>query len=601
MPENSNRNMFAFMVLAIAILIGYEFLVIQPQHRREQAAAAAEAKLKQAQVASPGAAAPAAPLTRDQALAASPRVAFDSPTVTGSIALRGARIDDLRLKRYRQTLDKPDMVELLRPDGVQYGQFAEFAWLGANVPGLPNKDTVWTLASGATLTPTTPVVLTYDNGAGLQFTRTISLDQQYLFTVSDTVVNRSGQPVQIAPFASVQRQGAPADVGHNSIVYEGGIGVLGDGEGFKLMIPGDLKYPKWRKERTTSENASHGGWLGLTDKYWMTALIPDQKANINTQFRFTPVMGGEVFEANYRGQPRTIAPGFQTTETTRLFAGAKTVPVLDSYEKSIGAPRFEDAIDWGRFWFFTKPFFSFLEFIYKHVGNFGLAILALTVAVKLVFFPLANKSFESMTKMKKVQPVMEELKKKYPNDPAAMQKEVMALYQREKINPLTGCLPMFIQIPVFYSLYKVLTVTIEMRHAPFFGWVHDLSARDPSTFVNLFGLIPWDPAMTPMIGAFLNGPLHVGAWAIAYGFTTWLSQSMNPAATDPVQQRMFQLMPLIFTFMLAQLAVGLLIYYSWNNLLTILQQYVIMRRLKVDNPIDRVLHRLTGKPSGGVG
>jgi YidC/Oxa1 family membrane protein insertase len=295
------------------------------------------------------------------------------------------------------------------------------------------------------------------------------------------------------------------------------------------------------------------------------------------------------------GQARTVGPGQQVTETSHFFAGAKTVPLLRAYEKSLGVPRFDDAVDWGMFWFFTRPIFSFLQFIFQHVGNFGVAILLLTVAVRALFYPLAQKQYESMTKMKKVQPQMEALKVKFKDDPAKQQQELMALYQREKVNPLAGCLPLLLQIPVFFALYKVLTVTIEMRHAPFFGWIRDLSARDSTTIWNLFGLIPWNPATTPLIGGILDTTLHLGVLPLAYGVTMWLTTSMSPPAPDPMQQRIFQFMPLIFMFIMAPFAVGLLIYWTWSNCLTILQQYVIMRRFGVENPIDRIIGRMTGR------
>ena len=313
------------------------------------------------------------------------------------------------------------------------------------------------------------------------------------------------------------------------------------------------------------------------------------------QFRITKAGNTEIFEANFVGAPRAIPAGRQITETTRFFAGAKTVPVLTAYEKDLGIPRFDQAVDWGMFWFFTRPIFQFMEYIHAHVGNFGIAILLLTVAVKLLFFPLANKSYESITKMKKLQPEIEALRAKLKDDPAKQQQELMALYQKEGINPITGCLPMLLQIPVFFALYKVLTVTIEMRHAPFFGWIQDLSARDPTTIWTLFGLIPWDPATAPMVGGLLNGSLHIGLLALAYGGTMWLTTSMNPPAPDPVQQKIFQFMPIMFTFIMAPFAVGLLIYWTWSNILTILQQYVIMRRFKVDNPIDNLIARFSGK------
>ncbi|WP_340644668.1 membrane protein insertase YidC [Phenylobacterium sp.] len=594
MQDNSNRNTIIFVVSAMALLLAYQFLVMGPRTKARDAelarnppAATAQMQAQNLTKAPPTAA--EALVSRQQAAAASPRVGIETPALSGSIALRGARLDDLYLKQYRETVAKDSPpVELLRPEGAQHAQFAEFGWAGANVPGLPTADTVWTQTGGSTLAPGAPVTLQTANGAGLTFTRTISVDDRFMFTVSDTVANTGAAPVTLAPYGSVQRQGLPLDIGKNSIVHEGAVGWLGE----ELRL---IKFKKWAKDGG-STIATTGGWAGITDKYWLAALIPNQKEAVQSQFRVTNSGGVDIFEANYVGAARLINPGRQITETQRFFGGAKTVPVLKAYETTLGVPKFDQAVDWGMFWFFTRPLFQFLEFIHSHVGNFGIAILLLTVAVKVVFFPLANKSYESITKMKKVQPQIEALRAKFKDDPTKQQTELMALYQKEKINPVTGCLPMLLQIPVFYALYKVLTVTIEMRHAPFFGWIQDLSARDPSTIWTLFGLIPWNPAAAPMIGGLLDGSLHIGALALAYGVTMWLTTSMNPPVGDPIQQKIFQFMPIIFTFIMAPFAVGLLIYWTWSNVLTIGQQYIIMRRFKVDNPIDDLIARFTGKP-----
>jgi YidC/Oxa1 family membrane protein insertase len=473
---------------------------------------------------------------------------------------------------------------------MQHAWFAEFGWTGQNLPGLPTRDTVWTVTQGGPLTPAHPVILTYASPQGLVFTRTISVDDRFMFTVSDTVANLGPAPVTITPYGSVQRQGLPEEHTKSKVVHEGAVGVFDNELALK-------KYAAWKKAHEET-HSSTGGWLGITDKYWLGALIPDQHERIAGLFRVTTSQGVDIYEASYAGQPHAIAPGTQITETSRLFAGAKVVPVLKDYEAKLGVHRFDQAVDWGMFWFITRPFFRLLEFFYHLVGNFGIAILLLTIVVKLLFFPLANKSYESITKMKKIQPKIEELKTRYKDDPTKQQQEMMQIYQREKINPLMGCLPLVIQIPVFYSLYKVLSVTIEMRQAPFFGWIHDLSSRDPTTMWNLFGLIPWDPSHAPLIGTLLNGGLHIGIWPLIMGFTMWLQQAMNPPAPDPMQQRIFQFFPIIFTFMLAPFAAGLVIYWTWNNLLSILQQYVIMRRFQVENPIDSLLARFGVKASG---
>jgi len=589
MNPDTNRNTIIFVVSAIVILLLYQHFVMDPAARRRQAEAA---RLAPATATANLKAPPQTPqqqaVSRQAAAAASPRVAVDTPALAGSVALRGARIDDLYLKQYRETVDKTSPpVELLRPEGAGHAWFAEFGWTGANVPGMPTADTLWQVVEGAKLSPGQPLVLRYDNGQGLVFTRRVEVDDRFMFTVADTVANTGTIELTLAPYASIQRQGLPAELGKNQIVHEGAVGWLDK----ELRL---FKYRKWAKDGG-GEFDSTGGWVGITDKYWLAALIPSQSEKVNGAFRVTQAGSVDIFEANYVGQPRRIPAGRQVTETTRFFAGAKTVPVLKDYETKLGVERFDSAVDWGNFWFFTRPIFQFLEFIYRHVGNFGVAILLLTVAVKLIFFPLANKSYESMSKMKKAQPQMEELRKRYKDDPAKQQQELMALYQREKINPITGCLPVLVQIPVFYALYKVLTVTIEMRHAPFFGWIQDLSARDATTIWNLFGLIPWNPATAPLIGSFLDGGLHLGVLAIVYGVTMWLNTAMNPPAPDPMQQKIFQLMPIMFTFIMAPFAAGLLLYWTWNNVLTIAQQYVIMRKFKVDNPIDGLIARLSGR------
>jgi YidC/Oxa1 family membrane protein insertase len=622
MQNDSNKNTLMFLVCAFAILIGYQFFVMGPQQKQREAELRAK-KVAEAQVAMQpgmviGADGVAQPLrlSRDAAKAQSPRITVDTPALSGSIALKGARIDDLWLKRFTQTADKNSPpVELFRPEGAEHAWFADFGWAGiAGMTGLPTPQTVWTAAPGQVLRPDTPVVLTYDNGQGLMFTRTISVDADAMFTVADTVRNQGGAAVALAPYASVQRQGIPTEgphgLGKTQIVYEGGIGVLGGIDGVKdgkYLLQDQAKYPKWKKDKPLQNDlASKGGWIGMTDKYWLAALIPEQSEMIKGRFQVKPVSGVDVYESAFTGAPQSLAAGATITNATRLFAGAKTVPLLTRYQyggkpvvwwqfwnrPANAIPSFDKAVDWGMFSVFTRPIFNILEIFYKLVGNFGVAIMLLTVALKLVLFPLADKSYESMAKMKKIAPEVEKLKVKFKDDPPKQQQETMALYAKEKINPMMGCVPMLIQIPIFYSLYKVLTVTIEMRHAPFFGWIVDLSAPEPTTLFNLFGAIPWDPATLPFLGASIA---HLGVWPLLYGITMWLTTSMNPPAGDPMQQKIFQLFPIVFTFTLSGLAVGLVIYWCWSNVLTIIQQYIIMHRYKVENPIDKFIGRLRGK------
>jgi YidC/Oxa1 family membrane protein insertase len=587
MDKESNRNTIIFMVCALVLVFGYQTFILGPAAKRQQAAAQAQAAAMARQhpaAQTNGLAAPGNFMPRAQVVAQSPRLPVDTPSLAGSINLRGAVIDDLNLKTYHQTVDaKSPPVELLRPAGVEHAWFADVGWTGANVPGIPDLNTIWTATPGARLTPTSPVALTYDNGHGLVFHRLVAVDDHYMFAISDTVTNSTGQPVVLQAYGSVQQRGLPADLANSNIIHEGAIGILGG-------VLKQSKYKSWKKDGVT-DYTSTGGWLGITQKYWLTALIPDQSMPIKGEFRVMPVDNVDNYEVGYLGPQQTIAPGASLTQTTHVFAGAKVVPMLKGYETSIGAPKFDQAVDWGNFWFLTRPLFDVLEFLNHALGSIALAILALTVLLKAVLFPLANKSYESISKMKKIQPQIEALKKQHDGDQTALQQATMQLYQQEKINPLMGCLPMLVQIPVFYSLYKVLSVTIEMRQAPFFGWIHDLSTRDPTSIWTLFGLIPWNPAHLAIVGTYLDGPLHIGLWPMIYGFTMWLSQAMNPPAADPMQQRIFALMPLIFTFTLSQFTVGLLIYWTWSNLLSILQQYFIMHRFGVDNPIDSVINR----------
>ncbi|MCS6627515.1 membrane protein insertase YidC [Roseibacterium beibuensis] len=593
-PQNNSRNTIIFIVIASIMLLAYSFFVMEPQTQKRREAQQAAAEQASAPVTAPSPSAAVFTEDRTVALGANgARVPIETATLKGSLTLTGGRIDDLFLTNYRETIDADSpAVELFRPEGMEHAFFAQFGWSGPNIPGgVPGPNTPWRLTEGATLTPTTPVVLTWDNGAGLRFTRRISIDELYMFTVTDTVANFSAQPVTLTPAATVMRQGVPPTLGRNQVLHEGAIGTFGDGESYSTT---QLKYGGWGKKKAPEEHESTGGWLGITDKYWMAALIPDQDERIEAEFRVSGPgePADKVHLAGMLGEAHTIQPNTQITETRRLFAGAKRAEILTGYQDSLDLPRFIYAIDWGFLWFLTRPIFIVVEFFYGILGNFGLAILALTLTVRLIMFPLANKSYESMSKMRNLQPKMEEIKKKHPDEPQKQQQELMALYQKEKINPLAGCLPLLLQIPVFYAVYKMLFVTIEMRHQPFFGWIQDLSAPDPTTIWNLFGLIPWDPSSAPLIGGLLGGTFALSVLAIFYGLTMWLQMSMSPQAPDPMQRRIFQLMPIVFTFIMATFPAGLLIYWAWSNILTIFQQYIIMHRLKAANPIDDFFARM---------
>ncbi|HEY2835415.1 MAG TPA: membrane protein insertase YidC [Rhizomicrobium sp.] len=582
--NRNNNNMILAIALSALVIFGWQYFVVGPQMKAEQAkqAAIAQQEKLHPHAKAPGApgAAPTVPgmasatthMSRDAALKASgERVAIDSPLLDGSIALKGGRLDDLRLKKYHETLDpKSPEIVLLAPKSTNYPYYAEFGWIDQNAKSAPNDQTVWSQQGSGALSPGHPVTLTWDNGQGLVFIRTIAVDDQYMFSVKDTVTNKSGQTQTLFPFAYVAREGVPQEQ-TSWVLHQGFVGVANGSEV-------DAGYSDFKDEGTPPKTfSSTGGWVGVTDKYWMAAVIPPQGENYNGQYLGSTMTGNvKAYQANYRLNGRTIAAGAEAEVTHRLFAGAKVVDILRAYEKSENIARFDNAVDWGWFWFLTQPLFWLLDIFYKYIGNFGIAILMLTVVVKLLFFPLANASFKSMSRMKKVQPFMEDIKKAHKDDPQRQQQEMMALYKREKVNPLTGCLPMLIQIPVFFSLYKVLYVTIEMRQAPFYGWIHDLSAPDPTSILNLFGLLPYH------IPAFIPAYLSIGIWPILMGFTQFVQTKLNPAPADPVQARMFTFMPLIFTFMFATFPAGLVIYYTWNNLLSVTQQYIIMRREGVE-------------------
>ena len=428
-----------------------------------------------------------------------------------------------------------------------------------------NPTTLWT-ASSSTLSPERPVTLSWNNGQGLIFKRTYAIDENYMFTVTQAVENTTGKPVTLHPYALMSRHGTPEVTGFY-ILHEGLLGVFD--ETLQEVDYDDMQ------ENNSVQNVTTGGWLGITDKYWLVALVPNQKTPSTTRFTYRNDAGLEKYQADFLGTPVTIAAGASGQSVSHLFTGAKEVTLLDNYETDLGVARFDLAIDFGWFYFLTKPIFYTLIFINEHVGNFGVAILLLTVLIKLLFFPLANKSYVSMSKMKKLQPEMIKLRERYGEDKTKLNQEMMALYKREKANPASGCLPMLVQIPVFFSLYKVLFVTIEMRHAPFFGWIQDLSAPDPTNLFNLFGLIPWDPT------TILPDAMWIGVWPLFMGITMFLQQKLNPQPADPVQAKIFLFLPIMFTFLLARFPAGLVIYWAWNNLLSIIQQKVIMVKMGV--------------------
>jgi YidC/Oxa1 family membrane protein insertase len=569
-----NKNFLLAIVLSMLIIFGWQYFYAMPlqQQLTEQTQTAQPGAGNQATPATggnvPGAAAGLGVVNRDEALAAAPRVKIETPFVAGSINLKGAVFDDLHLLRYRETIDpKSPTITFLSPSGTQGALFAEQGMVPATgtLAKIPDSTTVWSAPAGAVLSEDTPVTLTWDNGEGLVFSRKIEVSDEYLFTVTQTVENKSQAPVALIPYARIQRQDTPVVAGY-WVFFEGMLGWL-DGSLREIHYSDVAEQQEPEKADTT------GGWLGFTDKYWAAAIIPDQAKPVTASFLHRKIDGRDLYQTDFLAREAlVVAPGAAVSHTDRLFAGAKVVRTINAIETRHQIQGFNYMIDWGWFYFLTKPFFYLLDWIKGLVGNFGVAILIATVLVKLAVFPLANKSYASMSKMKKLQPEMEKLKQEYPDDRMKQQQAMMELYKREKVSPLSGCLPVVVQIPIFFALYKVILTSIELRHAPFFGWIHDLSAPDPTSLFNLFGLIPWTPPLMLMIGI----------WPIIMGITMWLQMRLNPTPPDPVQASLFNWMPVIFTFMLGSFPAGLVIYWAWSNTLSILQQSYIMKRHGVE-------------------
>lgn len=615
-PEpKDTRNMFLAIGLSLAIFLGFEFFYNAPLREREmaeraqieevRAQAEAQRQAESGEAATP--AAPTGPVTREQAIASEgARVVIDTPLLDGAIALNGARFDDLSLARYFRQLDPASgEVTLLSPINSQYGHDAFFGWeaqAAGDTSTLAGADTPWTVAEGATLTPQTPLTLTTTSASGVSITRTISVDEHYMFTITDVVRNASGSAIEVRPFGTVRRQGMPEDYRQNPIVHQGLIGVFGDSYKQTSFQNADKHARDKARGRNGAdqrieERQVQGGWFGITEHYWLAAIIPDQNERISAYFDSRPDNNRNDYRAAYRGQWRDAPAGAEVTYTQRFYAGAKEVELLQGYQtpEAEGAqpvPRFDDAIDWGNFWFLTRPFFLWLLHpLGQLVGNFGIAILLSTIVIKALMFPLVYQSFKAMAKMRALQPKMKEIQERYAADKQRQQQEMLKLYQTEKINPVAGCVPLLLQIPVFYALYKTLTVTIEMRHAPFFGWINDLSARDPTSLFNLFGLLPFDPAAIPIIGSFLL----IGAWPVLYGISMWALQGLSAPVTDPIQKQIFGMLPFVFTILFSGFAAGLVIYWTWSNVLSILQQYVISRRQGVETQFDIFLKKRFGK------
>jgi len=488
------------------------------------------------------------------------RIKIENKNIKGSISLRGAIIDDIIFKNYKESLNSEDDVIFLNPKNSKNEYFVGTGWAagGNNKIKLPLESTIWEVKGNNVLTPNNPVTLEWNNNEGLIFTKKIDLDEKFLFKITQAIKNNSNKSFQFYPYAQITRNEKP--VGRQIyILHEGFLGVFG--EELKEKDYDDIEKEKF------SINSSKG-WLGITDKYWLTAIVPEKGKDFKAEFTYKD----SKYRASYIIREATILnPSSYVTNEINTFVAAKEVRVIDEYAQQLGIEKFDLAIDWGWFYFFTKPLFFIIDYFFKLTGNFGLAIVIITALIRLIFFPLANYSFKSMAKMKILQPEMVRLKELHKSDKVKLQQEMMALYKREKVNPVSGCLPVLIQIPFFFAIYKMLYVTLEMRHQPFFGWIKDLSDRDPTSIFNLFGLIPWDPPTF----------LLIGAWPILMGISMFVQQKLNPTPPDPIQAKIFMFFPIFLTIILAPFPSGLVVYWTVNNILTITQQWIIMRGTKV--------------------
>jgi YidC/Oxa1 family membrane protein insertase len=550
------KNLLGAVALSILILGGYHYFFERPA-LQARTTAQTTALTQQPTAATSTSNTPDV-MPRAEALAAGSRIPIETPNLKGSINLTGGAIDDLVLVNYKttQSKDAPSVV-LFSPSGSTDAYYGNFGWSSADKSiDLPNTTTVWTTDRNSKLTPNSPVILRWKNRQGLEFEKVVSIDDQYMLTVTQKVRSRHDQAIDLHAYGLISRHGTPKTAGF-FIMHEGPLGVF-DG---KLE---ELDYKKLQ-EKSLIQNPTAGGWIGITDKYWLAALVPDQNLRVETSFKY--LASSNNYQADFVQAPQRLLPDQEISATHRLFAGAKVLNVLDHYTNNLGVQKLDLAIDFGWFYFLTKPLFYVLTFLYTLLGNFGVALIVLTILAKLLFFPLANRSYRAMALIRRLQPEIERLQQRYADDKMKLNQEMMQLYQKQKVNPLSGCLPMLLQFPVFFALYKVLFISIEMRHAPFFGWIHDLSAPDPTSLFNLFGLIPWSPPDF----------LQIGLWPLIMGVTMLIQQRMNPQPADPMQAKMFMILPIMFTVMLAQFPVGLVIYWAVSNVLSIAQQWFITR------------------------
>ncbi len=581
------RNLLFAIAAIFVVLVGWQFLMPalfpsdeRPRRTAEQAAPGSVPADQVTVGAVPGES-PAEVAQARQAAVDSPRVEIDSPRLRGSISRLGGRIDSVTLRDYRETADEesPEIV-LLSPRDAVRPYFADFGWItAAGGVALPQPDTLWS-ADRSVVTMEKPVTLRWDNGAGLSFTRRIAIDDAFVFTVTQAVRNKTAAPIELVPFSRIARFSTASEsvlpFKPLFIFQDGALGVFGGDyheADYDDML--DAYDAAGRNRRALDEYRyqASGGWLGMTDKYWLVALIPDQQTPFQGSFEYVPVDGGttDSFQTFYEAAPLTVNPGQTVSLTSHLFAGAKEMNILDRYEEALGAERLDLAVDFGPTWFLSKPMFYVIDFFNRATGNFGVAILLLTICVRVLLFPLANKAYASMSRMRKLQPEMIRLRERFKDDKQRMNSELMKLYREQKANPVAGCLPLLAQIPVFFALYYMLFVTIEMRHAPFFGWINDLSAPDPMTFITVFGLLDW-PAPEFLL---------IGIWPLLFGATMWLQMKLNPQPMEPMQQKILMALPIVFLFLFARFPAGLVVYWTWNNVLSIGQQWLIMRRMGI--------------------
>jgi len=555
-----NKNVFVAIALSMSVLLFWAAFFEQPKPVNKDLSQQEEKKNNE-NVITPNVneSFKIKKVTRSEAIKRNNRIKIENNSVIGSLSLKGALIDDVSFKKHKQNLKNNKNVEFLNPPETENGFYIETGWTSINNKvKVPTKNSMWTVKGNNILSEDQPVVLQWNNGEGVIFKKKIDLDNKYLFKVTQQVQNNSNQTIELYPYSQITRNKIPDDIQNFYISHEGFIGVFD--EELKEDDYDDVEENKIVRE-------ANQGWLGITDKYWMAAVVPKKGENFKSTFLYK-----DAFKANYIvNKPTIINPSSENSNDVKIFVAAKEVDTIDAYAAEQNINKFDLVIDWGWFYFFTKPLFFIIDYLFKYSGNFGVAIVIITVAIRIIFFPLANYSFRSMAKMKAVQPEMTRLKELHKEDKVKLQQAMMALYRKEKINPASGCLPVLIQIPFFFAIYKMLFISLEMRHQPFFGWIKDLSDKDPTSIFNLFGFIPWDPPSF----------LIIGIWPILMGASMWVQQKLNPAPTDPIQAKIFAFFPLFLTIILASFPSGLVVYWTINNILTIAQQWVIMKQTKV--------------------